>query len=158
MSVSHTREELLATLEHESAALLDLLPRFTDEQWRATLREDGWSVHDIAIHLADSNYGLALMVIGEFQPTLKLNETTGWLDADDHNEQRRQRNAALSRDKVMSRTIGAIDHARRALQTIDDLTAPGPYGAIHTKETFIQAIIIHTRTHRHDLEALLHHS
>ena len=51
--------------EQERATLLELLPRFSDEQWRTAARDDGWTAHDIATHLADANYGLALMALGE---------------------------------------------------------------------------------------------
>ena len=97
-----TREEMLAALDQERAATLELLPRFSDEQWRTTARDDGWTTHDIATHLADSNYGLALLVLGEVKPSMPLNDR-GWMEVDDLNEMRRQKNAALSRDKVLSR-------------------------------------------------------
>ena len=32
---------------------------------------------------ADSNYGLALMTLGELQATLPINEQTGWMEVDD---------------------------------------------------------------------------
>jgi uncharacterized protein (TIGR03083 family) len=151
-----TREELLAALEHERAVLLDLLPRFSDEQWRAMARDDGWTAHDIAAHLADSNYGLALMVLGELQPPLAFDESTGWMAGlDEFNEQRRQKNAGLPREKVLSRMAASFDHARRAIEATTDLDAPGPYGPVHTKGQWLRRIIQHTRMHRRDLEQLL---
>ena len=150
-----TREELLATLDQERATILALLPRFSDDQWRTTTRADGWTVHDIAMHLADSNYGLALMVLGELQPAAKLNEQTGWMDVADLNEQRRQKNAALSREKVLSRMTSSFDHARRAIESTADFDAPGPYGPIHTKGQWLRRIVDHTREHHQDLEQLL---
>src|SRR3954468_21380003 len=101
MASSLTRADLLSTLEHERAAMLDLLPRFGDEQLHTAMRADGWSAHDIAMHTADSNYGLALMVLGEIPPAIQVNEQTGWVDAANINEQRRQKNANLPRAKVM---------------------------------------------------------
>src|SRR5436309_170896 len=68
------REDLLDTLERERAAMLELLPRFGDEQLRTVARADGWTAHDIAMHTADSNYGLALMVLGEIPPNPQINE------------------------------------------------------------------------------------
>ena len=151
-----TREQLLAVIERERAALLDLLPRFSHEQWYSATRDDGWTAHDIATHLADSNYGLALIVLGEAQPPLQLDASTGWMDGlDTYNEQRRQKNAALPREKVLSRTASAFDHARRAIETVDDLAAPGPYGPIHTKGMWLRRIVQHTQMHRRDLEQLL---
>lgn len=151
-----TRERLLAALEQERAALMGLLPRFGEEQWRAARREDGWTAHDIATHLADSNYGLALILLGELSPPLPLDESSGWMQGlDDYNEQRRQKNAALPRDKVLSRMSSSFDHARRAIETTDDLSAPGPYGPVHTRGQWLRRIVQHTRMHRRDLEQLL---
>lgn len=155
MATTPTREERLAALEAERAALLDLLPRFSDEQWRAATRADGWTAHDIASHLADGNYGLARLVLGEIQPVLPTNPATGWMDADGYNQQRRVQNAALPREKVASRMASAFEHCRRAIETIDDVDAPGPYGPNHTKGQWLQRMIDHSREHRADLEALL---
>jgi uncharacterized protein (TIGR03083 family) len=151
-----TREGLLAALEQERAALLELLPRFEDEQWRTSARADGWTAHDIAMHLADSNYGLALMVLGEIEPPLKLDETTGWMsNLDELNEQRRQKNTTLPREKVLSRMDSSFGHARRAIEGTDDMEAPGPYGPVHTKGQWLRRIIRHTQEHRRDLEQIL---
>src|SRR6185503_13940414 len=95
------REDLLAALERERAAMLELLPRFGDEQLRTATRADGWTAHDIAMHTADSNYGLALMVLGELPPNNQIDQQTGWMSVDGLNEQRRQKNATLPRAKVM---------------------------------------------------------
>jgi uncharacterized protein (TIGR03083 family) len=149
------REELLATLDQERAALLALLPRFSDAQWRTVARADGWTAHDIATHLADSNYGLALMVLGELQPSMKINEQTGWMDVTDLNQQRREKNAALPREKVLSRMASSFDHARRAIESTADFDAPGPYGPIHTQGQWLRRIVAHTREHRQELEQLL---
>jgi uncharacterized damage-inducible protein DinB len=156
MAELNTREELLAALEQERDALLSVLPRFSDEQWRAATRGDGWTAHDIATHLADANYGLALMALGELQPPLQFDERTGWMAGlDEYNQQRREKNAALPREKVLSRSAKALDEGRRAITTSDDLDAPGPYGPIHTTRQWLQRIILHTRQHRRELEQLL---
>ena len=155
MATPINREDLLARLEHERAALLELLPRFSDQQLRTAMRADGWTAHDIAMHTADSNYGLALMVLGEIPPAIRVNEQTGWVDPDEVNEQRRQKNANLPREKVMSRMASSFEHARRAIETIDDYDAPGPLGARHTKGQWLKRIVDHAGAHRQDLEQLL---
>jgi uncharacterized protein (TIGR03083 family) len=149
------REELLARLDQERATLLDLLPRFDDEQWRTSTRADGWTVHDIAVHVADSNYGLALMILGEIPAVIKLDEKTGWMNVDDLNEQRRQKNAGLPREKVMSRLASAFDHARRALETVDDYDTPSPLGPTVTKGRWLRRIVDHNQEHIDDFEQLL---
>jgi hypothetical protein len=150
-----SREELLAALERERAALLELLPRFSDEQLRTAARADGWTAHDIAMHTADSNYGLALMVLGEIPPALEADERTGWISPDALNEQRRQKNAGLPRQKMMSRMASSFDHARRAIETINDYDAPGPLGPRLTKRQWLKRIVDHAGEHRQDLERLL---
>jgi DinB family protein len=156
MADLQTREDLLAALEQERAALLELLPRFSDEGWRTATRDDGWTAHDIATHLADANYGLALMALGEITPPMQLDQQTGWMSGlNEYNQQRREKNAALPREKVLSRSAKALDEARRAIETIENLDAPGPYGPVHTKRQWLQRIVLHTRQHRRDLEQLL---
>jgi len=155
MAAKFSREDLLATLERERDAMLALLPRFGDEQLRTATRADGWTAHDIAMHTADSNYGLALMVLGEIAPNTQINEQTGWMSVDDLNEQRRQKNATLPRAKVVSRMASSFDHARRAIETIDNYDAPGPLGPRHTKGQWLKRIVDHAGEHRRDLEQLL---
>jgi hypothetical protein len=155
MSTQINREDLLAALERERVAMLELLPRFSDERMRSATRADGWTAHDIATHTADSNYGLALMVLGEIPPAIQVNEQTGWVNADAINEQRRQKNANLPREKVMSRMASSFEHARRAIETIDDYDAPGPLAPRHTKGQGPTRIGDHAGEHRRDLEQLL---
>ncbi len=143
--------ESLATERHELEALL---PTISDDRWRDASREDGWSVHHIVTHLADSTYGLALLALGEIKPALPFNQQTGWMDVDGYNEDRRQKNASLSREKAMQRLSSAYDHARRAIEQAPDLGAPGPYGDAHTVGLWLQRIIDHTRDHRQELAAL----
>lgn len=149
------RDELLAALDAERSALLDLLPRFGDEQLRQTTRADGWTAHDIAAHVADSSFGLARLVLGEAPPALPVNPATGWMDPTDYNHQRREQNRALSREKLAARLAGGFDNARRAIETVADYDAPGPYGPKHTKGQWLQRIVDHTREHREELAALL---
>jgi uncharacterized protein (TIGR03083 family) len=148
-----TREGLLSALDSERAALEQVVGRLSEAGWRAATRADGWTAHDIAAHLADSNYGLALMALGEIKPALPLTDS-GWMDVDDYNQQRREKNAALPREKVVARLATSFDHARRAIETVPDYEAPGPYGPVHTVGMWLRRIVEHTRIHREDLAAL----
>ena len=102
-----TTVALLDGLEAERHTLEALLPRIDDIMWQNACRADGWSPHDIIAHLADSNYGLALMTLGELQPSLPLSDKN-WMQVDDYNQQRRIKNAALPREKVMSHWQAAL--------------------------------------------------
>jgi hypothetical protein len=154
MTPEPLRAELLAALDEERALLLELLPRFEDEEWRGRGRPDGWSAHEVAMHIADSTYGLALLALGELKPSLPL-DAGGWMDAAELNEQRRARSAGFPREKVMSRVSGAFDNARRAIATIEEFDAPGPYGAVHTRGQWLRRIVEHAREHRAELELML---
>ncbi len=153
MTDAHTRAELLAALEAERAALVAVLARIDESQWRAAARADGWTVHDIAAHIADSTYGLALLALGEAKTLLPLDPATGWMAPDQNNAERREKNADLPREKVMSRLENAYATARRAVETVPDLDAAGPYGDIISKRRFLTRIIEHTREHRGEIEA-----
>lgn len=149
-----TRDELLTALANEQAGLEAVVQRYTEAQWRAVTRADGWTAHDITAHLADANYGLALMVLGEVKPSMPLT-TSGWMDVDDYNQQRREKNAGLTKEKVTSRLSSSFEHARRAIAATEDLQADGPYGDVHTKGMWLNRIVHHSRMHRLELEELL---
>jgi hypothetical protein len=149
-----TREALLVALAEERAALERVIVSYDQQTWRNVVRDDGWNAHDIAAHLADANYGLALMVLGEIQPTAPLNDK-GWMDVDQMNIQRREKNAALPMEKVIGRLASSFGHAQRAIEATADLSAPGPYGPVHTKSMWLNRIVNHTHQHRVDLEKLL---
>lgn len=155
MSTSFDRARLLAGLAAEQAALTALLPRFSDTQWRESSRDDGWTAQDIANHIADSMYGLARLTLGEMPPMLPVDPETGWMDPSGYNEQRRQQNRELPREKLASRLASAFGTAQRAIETTVDPEAPGPYGPTHTKAQWLQRIVTHTREHRKELELLL---
>ena len=150
-----SRAELLAALETERAALVALLPQFGDEQWYGASRADGWTAHDIAAHVADASYGLARLALGEAQPVLPVDPATGWMDPSGYNDQRREQNRSLSREKLATRMASAFEHARRAIESVPDYDAPGPYGPTHTKGQWLQRIVDHAREHRHELSELL---
>ena len=154
MADETSRDALLSSLQQEQNRLLDLLPHFSDEQWQTLARDDGWTVHDIVMHIADSTYGLSLMELGEIQPSLAIDPRTGWMDVEALNEQRRQKNATLSREKAMSRITSSFDQARRAIELTNDQDAPGPYGPMYTKGQWLQRIVNHIEEHRHDLEQM----
>jgi uncharacterized damage-inducible protein DinB len=154
MSSEHSREALLAALEREREALLALLPRFDEETWRDGRRNDGWSAHDITMHLADSTYGLARITLGEIPPAAPTDER-GWMQVDELNQARREKNAELTREKAMSRFAASFEHGRRAIEQVDDLAAAGPTGGQFTKGDWLARLVEHNRMHREELERML---
>ena len=77
------------------------------------------------------------------------------MDVDELNSQRREKNTTLPMEKVFARLVSSFGHAQRAIEATDDLSAPGPYGSVHTKGLWLNRIVFHTRMHRVDLEELL---
>ena len=71
------------------------------------------------------------------------------------NDDRRLKNAGLPREKVMSRLASSFDHARRALETVDDYDAPSPLGPSVTRGRWLKRIIDHSAEHREELEQIL---
>lgn len=154
MDAETVRAELLAALDREEAALAALLPRFDDAQWRDTGRDDGWSVHDVVAHVADSTYGLALMALGELPLTLDVDAAAGVAtNVDALNAARRAKNAELPRAKVLSRLQSACGHARRAFTALDP-AAPLAGRPDLRNEPWLRRIVDHIAAHRAELEQL----
>lgn len=154
MPAEFDQEALLAALDAEEAALQVALAHYGDTALTATARADGWTAHDIAAHLADSTYGLALMLLGEIPVSLPVDPQTGWISPHDYNEQRRQKNTGLNREKLNQRMAGAFAAARRAAVAEAQPTAPGPTGESFTRADWHQRAIDHIRGHRAELEDL----
>lgn len=151
MSITH--DTLHQRLAEEQAELMQLLPSFSDQQWQSTHRDDGWTIHEIVGHLADSNYGLALMVLGEIPPAIPINDQ-GKLDPSGINESGRQRNASLPREKIMERLAKSFAHVQRAIDGSPDLHTAGPYGESMTRAMWLERIMDHMKDHRQELAAL----
>lgn len=145
---------LLATLSREQAALTEVLSQFDDDSWTTSARADGWTVQDIVGHLLDSTYGLSRMVLGEIPSTLPTDQNTGWVIADEFNEQRRTSNRLLERSKMMQRLQGAFATAQRAIEQISDPDAAGPFGPKTTKGMVLRRVVGHIKDHRSELEEL----
>ena len=153
MSNDFNRAALLTGLEEQRTQLLALLSQFSDEQWRGVAREDGWAIHDIAVHVADSTYGLALIALGEGREALPTDPTSGQVSPHDFNEYRRQKNRELPREKLMSRMVAAFAAAQRALETVEDLDTPVNFGEGATKGRVLQRIVEHLAEHQGELQA-----
>lgn len=154
MTNTVTHAGLHQRLEEEQQALMALLTGLSDQHWTDVSRSDGWSVHEVVGHLADSNYGLALMTLGEIPPAIPLNDQ-GKLDPSGINESGRQRNAALGREKIVERLTKSFGHVRRAIDGSADLQADGPYGPGSTRGMWLQRIIDHMAEHRRELEGVI---
>lgn len=147
MQPNPTKEELTAALEGERAAFTALLPRISDEQWSTLQREDGWTIHDIVGHVADSSYGLAWLI--------ENGSPGGAVDVNARNAERRERMRQMPRSELEKRVGSGFDAALAALDRTDDLSLPGPFGPDRSKGQWFQIIALHNGSHRVEIEQLL---
>lgn len=152
------RETLRAAFEAERSALMSVIGRLQVEQWESLKRDDGWIAHDIVMHLADTNYGLALMAQRKTLPWMSFDRQRGWFDqaqVDLMNQERREKNKGLPLEKVLSRTEKSLDEVAAAIDTVEDLDAESPLDASISTGVMLRRIVRHMAEHRSELEYLL---
>lgn len=142
------RERIRAELDAEAAALRALLERISDAEWHSRQRADGWTIHDIVSHIADSSYGISRMVTLGLPPGVQL-------DVHARNAERRERLRDLPRPEVERRVGSGFATARDALATVADMDAPGPAGSNRTVGEWLALIPLHNASHREEIEQLL---
>ena len=157
-----TREAMLNDLAEEQAALIDFLSPLSDVEWHTLAREDGWSVHDIAAHVADVH--LTTVALGGVVPHLTPADVgvtlpmmpSGRVNIERLNMMRYQVNRGLSRDEVLRRLVKAFTLVRKAIKALDDdrFAGPGPYGPAETMREWFNAALLHGQGHRLQLERL----
>jgi hypothetical protein len=157
-----TRQAMLEALLEEKKALLDLLPCFDDAAWHTLSRADGWSVHDIVAHIADTH--LSTVAISGVSPraewaavgvTLPM-QSNGRVNMERLNMLRYQLNRQRTRDAVMKRLVEGFTAVAETVQSLDDarLAGPGPYGPPETMLEWFYAVVGHNREHRLELERM----
>jgi hypothetical protein len=151
-----SRQDVLNSLTKEHNTLMDFLSRLSDEEWRVLVRNDGWSMHDIAAHVADVYLStVRLSGVAPHVPKSAAGMTLpmmpdGRVNIERLNMLRYQTNRELPRDVV----VGRLHEAHEALvNTIDALEqdrldGPGPYGPPYTMLTWFNAMVLHVREHR----------
>jgi hypothetical protein len=157
-----TRQAILDGLDKEQDALLKLLSRFSDEEWRVLTRDDGWSVHDVAAHVADVYLAtLATSGLAPRLPKAAVGVTLpmspdGRVNVERLNMLRYQINHRLSREEVEKRLAEAHTALVEAVGALDDeqLAGPGPYGPPETMREWFNAMVSHSREHRRQLERI----
>jgi uncharacterized damage-inducible protein DinB len=152
------RDTLRAAFEAERKALLAVINRLQADQWHSLAREDGWTAHDIVTHLADTNYGLALMAQRKTLPSMSFDSQRGWFDqaqVDQMNQDRREKNKDLPLEKVLSRTEKALDEVAAAIEAVEDLEAESPLDGSISNGTMLRRIVRHMAEHRSELEVLV---
>jgi len=161
--VELTRQAILDGLSEEKKALMDLLARFSAEEWRSLTRSDGWSVHDIVAHVGDTHLstvgisGVAARpewaMVGVTLPMM----SNGRVNIERLNMLRFQVNRERSRETVMARLAEGFEAVAETVKALDDrlLAGMGPYGPTETMLEWFYATVAHNREHRLQLEHLL---
>jgi hypothetical protein len=149
------RDPLLTALAAEHTALAAVITAIDDDAWRAPIRADGWSPHDIVAHVADGTYGMARMIADElpapdFSGPVQIAQSLVAIDA--FNDARRMTNAALSREKVVSRLASAFAVAERAIRNCPDPSMVRPAGTRQDLAFWAQRIVDHAAGHREELK------
>lgn len=143
-----TRDGLAGTIRTEQAALKLLLETIGDDDWATRTREDGWTIHDLVGHIADSLFGINMLVRGQLPPGQPL-------DMDALNAQRRERNLPLSRAEIESKLAKGFDTVLTTVEELPDLDAPGPFGPDQTLGWWLSVTAFHTAEHRAQLEQIM---
>ncbi len=143
-----TRDGLAGTIRAEQAALKLLLTAINDDDWATRTREDGWTIHDLVGHIADSLFGINMLVRGQL-PQGQV------LDMDAINAQRRERNLSISRAEIETKLANGFDTVLATVQELPDLDAPGPFGPEQTLGWWLSVTAHHTGEHRAQLEQIL---
>ncbi|MCG8353461.1 MAG: DinB family protein [Chloroflexales bacterium] len=143
-----TRETIRADINAAQEDLQELMPRISDDDWYNLQRDDGWSIHDIVGHIADSSYGIARMLTAGLPPGAKLN-------IDERNAARRESMRTLPRAEIEQRLASGFDAARETLSSIPDLNAPGPPGIERNAGQCLAIIPLHVAAHQQEIEDLL---
>lgn len=140
--------QVLAALSAEEAAMQVLLTRIDDQAWQTLARNDGWTIHDIVAHIADSTYGIAQLILKGPPPEARI-------DLDAYNQQRRERLADLPRATVEQRITSGFAAARQAVQAAPDPAQVIAYGPHRTAGEWLLLLAPHIAGHRSEIEQLL---
>ena len=141
-------ERVRSSWQREVAAIDAVAGTINEHTAHEPLRSDGWTAHDLLGHIANAARGLGLAV------------RNGALDAvnlDEFNEQQRQRGRERSWPEVQAYWAKARDEVGALLAEVDaglaEQAATVPHlPMIQTRGDALRALILHTRSHREELE------
>jgi hypothetical protein len=85
-ATAEQREEWIRSVERLPARLRAAVQDLTPEQWQTPYRPDGWTVHQLVHHLADSHvnaYVRLKLGLTEEEPTIKPYDEAAWAELED---------------------------------------------------------------------------
>lgn len=141
-------ERVRASWQRESAAIDALIDALDDRAATVPIRDDGWTTQDILGHIANAARGFVRAVQGQAVPLV---------DVDAFNEQQRlrgrQRPWAATRDYWRQVRDEIAAYLAQATDAVGDQAVQLAWlPQIATKGEALRALIIHTRSHRLELE------
>lgn len=151
-----SRQDVLNSLTQEHNTLMDFLSSLSEDEWRGLVRNDGWSIHDIAAHIADV-YLTTVRLSGAAPrvPKAAAGMTLpmmpdGRVNVERLNMLRYQANRELPHEVIVQRLIEACQALLDTIKVMeqDRLEGPGPYGPPYTMLTWFNAMVLHVREHR----------
>ena len=148
-------EELASQFEEANNGLLGLVSGLSDEQWKKTCADEGWSVGVTAHHVAESLGTLTGLIqalaAGAPVPTITaeaLNEG---------NAEHAQRASNVSREETAALLRQNIQAASTAIRSLSDeqlaRTAPFPMGELAAEQIVSVIMVGHPQMHTAGIKA-----
>jgi len=142
-----THEQVDAAISAEQEAVNTAIAKVTDAEWTTLTRNDGWTIHDMVGHIADSVFSLNYLL------THGMPTDAPPLDIDANNTKNRAASLGKSRAEIEGRVAAAFAGAHQALVGAE-LEKPGPFPNMSIGQVFL-FIPGHTVGHREELERIL---
>ncbi|WP_026370185.1 DinB family protein [Kallotenue papyrolyticum] len=141
-------ERVRASWQRESAAIDALIDALDEQAATTPIRDDGWTTQDLLGHIASAARGFLRAVQGQAVPVV---------DVDAFNEQQRQRGRqrpwSATRDYWRQVRDEVAAYLAQADDSIGDQAAQLAWlPQVRSVGEALRAMIIHTRTHRQELE------
>jgi uncharacterized protein (TIGR03083 family) len=141
-------ERVRASWQRESAAIDTLIDQLDERAATMPIREDGWTAQDLVGHVANAARGFLHAIQGNLSESF---------DIDALNEQRRQHGRQRSWSDTVRYWQRVRDEVAAFLADSHDGIGDEPatltwLPQITTKGDALRAMIVHTRSHRQELE------
>ena len=141
-------ERIRASWQREAAAIDAIVGTINGATAKEPLRSDGWTTHDLVGHIANAARGFVQFVQGRaVEP----------FDVDMFNEQQRKRGRQREWADVQQYWVRVRDEVSAFLATLDSSVGDRPVTLPHLPEVktggeALRLLVIHTRSHRQELE------
>jgi hypothetical protein len=147
MSNELSREQIDSAIGAAHTSVTSILAGVSAADWTGVTRDDGWTIHDIASHIADGVFGIVFALTQAMPGGAPF-------DIDAINAQNRQASLGKPRAEIMGKIDAAFGAARGALAQAE-LANPGPFGPGQTVGQGYMFITVHTDTHLQELHKLV---